>query len=74
MERAQRILSSRSGSRAVLGTGGHGNSVAHGVEDFDGVPFGSIGRDVAIDGPDDIAPFKPMLWHIALQDGVGIEF
>jgi hypothetical protein len=29
---------------------------------------------MVIDKLDDIPPFKPMLRHIALQDGVGIEF
>jgi hypothetical protein len=56
------------------GDGGHGDSVSHRVEDFDGVPFRPIRRNVAIDKLNDIPSFKPMLWHIALQDGVGIEF
>jgi hypothetical protein len=54
--------------------GGDGNSVAHHVEDFDGVPFHAIRRNVVIDKLDDIAPLKPMLSHIALQHGAGIEF
>ena len=56
------------------GDGGDGNSVAHRVEDFDGVPFRAIRRNVMIDKLDDVAPLKPMLWHIALQHGVAIEF
>lgn len=56
------------------GYGGDGNSIAHRVEDFDGVPFRPIRRNVVVDKLDDIAPFKSMLWDIARQDGVGIEF
>jgi hypothetical protein len=29
---------------------------------------------VVIDKLDDVAPLQAMLWHIAGQDGVGVEF
>jgi hypothetical protein len=56
------------------GDGSNGNGITHRVEDFDGVPFRPIRCDVIVDKLDDIAPLKPMLWNIARQDGVGIEF
>jgi hypothetical protein len=61
MERAQRISSSRSGSRAVLGTAVTAivspTALKTSMEDFDGIPFRPIRRNVAIDKLDDFPPF-----------------
>jgi len=53
-----------------FGNGGYGDGVAHGVEDFDGVAFAAVARDMVVNKLDDVAALEPVLRHVAGQNGV----
>jgi hypothetical protein len=47
------------GLEGGFGNGGDRDGFALGVEDFDGVAFGAVGRDMMVNGPDDVAAPEP---------------
>jgi hypothetical protein len=56
------------------GNGRDGDGVADGVEDFDGITFRAVGRNVVVHELDDVTPFEAMLRHITRKHGIGVEF